>query len=129
MRKEIEFTATVGRDKGRSFHIVEMSAADTEKWALQLIFAMMNAGVEIPDNVSSMGLAGLLRIGIPAIGKIPFGVAEPLLDRLMGCIKCVISPTAMRPLVESDIDEPLTLLQLKKAVFELHADSLKTAAP
>ncbi|MHB8915607.1 MAG: hypothetical protein ACYC4K_07315 [Thiobacillus sp.] len=132
MRKVIEFTATHGRDKGRKFQITEMSAAATEEWAMRLIFAMMNAGVEIPANIASLGLAGLYQLGLNSLGKVPFDSAKPLLDQMMGCVKCMSDPdnsNFIRPLVESDIDEAKTIIQIRKAVFELHTSALKTDAP
>lgn len=124
MRKELTYTITdEGRDKGKVFKLTEMGADPAERWALRLIFAMMNAGIEMPDDIESMGMAGLLVMGLRSLGKIPYPLAEPLLDELMGCVSIIPDPgkpNVVRSLIESDIEEVKTRLMLKKEVFDLH---------
>ena len=48
-RKEASFTAESGRDKGKQFLITEMSASQAENWAIKVILAIGNAGIEIPE--------------------------------------------------------------------------------
>jgi hypothetical protein len=120
MRKTLTYTvADEGRDKSKVFLITEMSAAEAEDWALQAFFAIMNAGIEIPDSIAEMGFAGIAAIGLKALGKVPFYMADPLLKK----------PSVVRALIDSDIEEAATRLKLKKAVFDLHTSFLKLAAP
>ena len=128
MRKNITIEI---EDRGvpKKFLITEMSATDTEDWALELFFAMANAGVEIPDNLAEMGFAGVAQIGLQALGKIPYEKAKPLLKRMMDCVQIMPTPSdprIVRALVESDIDDMTTRLKLRKEVFNLHTDFLQT---
>ncbi|MBO9332877.1 hypothetical protein GHR37_27425 [Achromobacter xylosoxidans] len=127
-------TATVtisaeGRDKGKVFVLTELSAYEAEDWAGRALFALMNAGVEIPDNIAEAGLAGVAAMGLKAIAKLPFDSAKPLLDKMMACIQIQPSPTVTRALIPDDIEEVATLLQLRKQVLGLHMDFSMAAAP
>ena len=127
-------TATVtisaeGRDKGKVFVLTELSAYEAEDWAGRALFALMNAGVEIPDNIAEAGLAGVAAMGLKAIAKLPFDSAKPLLDKMMGCIQIQPSPTVTRALIPDDIEEVATLLTLRKQVLGLHMDFSMAAAP
>lgn len=127
-------TATItiddeGRDKGKSFVITEMSAWAAEDWAAQVIFAAMNAGVQIPDDVAQAGLSGLASIGIEALTKIPYQYAKPLLDVMMTCVQVQPSAGVTRPLIEDDIEEVKTLLRLRKEVVALHIEPFTQDAP
>lgn len=126
MRKTLEYTVTdEGRDQGRVYLLTEMPASQAEKWAARAFLAMARSGVEIPDNVAEYGLAGLAMVGLKALGGVSFELAEPLLDEMMRCVQRIEDPTRRhmtRPLVENDIEEISTRLQLRKAVFGLHVD-------
>ncbi len=127
-------TATVtisaeGRDKGKVFILTELSAYEAEDWAGRALFALMNAGVKIPDNIAEAGLAGVAAMGLKAIAKLPFDSAKPLLDKMMECIQIQPSPAVTRALIPDDIEEVATLLQLRKQVLGLHMDFSMAAAP
>ena len=121
-RKEATFVAESGRDKGKVFHITEMSASQAENWAIRVILAVGNAGIEIPDGLASQGMAGLLAVGYMSLLKIPFESAKPLLDDMMTCVQYVPAQNMKRPLIEDDIEEVSTRLQIRKAVWNLHMD-------
>ena len=121
-RKESTFIAETGRDKGKQFLITEMSASQAESWAFRVILAIGNAGIEIPDNLASQGMAGLMAVGYMNLLKIPFEAAKPLLDEMMGCVQIVPSPNIKRPLIEDDIEEVKTRLSIRKAIWDLHMD-------
>lgn len=121
-RKEATFIAESGRDKGKQFHITEMSASQAENWAIRVILAVGNAGIEIPEGLASQGMAGLLAIGYMSLLKIPFESAKPLLDDMMTCVQICPMQGVKRPLIEDDIEEVTTRLQLRKAVWNLHTD-------
>ncbi len=132
MRKELDFVADFGRDSGKTFRITEMAAAKAEKWCLRAFFVLLNAGVDVPDDLSAQGFAGLVSLGISAFTRVPFEAAEPLWDDLMTCIKFVPTPNQpnlTRPLIDEDIEEVQTLLKLRKAVYDLHTEFLKTGSP
>lgn len=130
MRKSITVTISdEGRDKGKVFVITELSAWAAEDWAAQVLFAAMNAGVEIPDGISQAGLPGLAAIGIQALTKIPYEAAKPLFQTMMSCVQIQPSPSVTRPLIEDDVEEVKTLLQLRKETVKLHLDPFMTGAP
>ncbi|AKL43790.1 TPA: hypothetical protein I8438_002269 [Serratia marcescens] len=130
-RKETFITIdAAGRDQGKVFYIKEMSASQAEWWALRALMAMGRGGVEIPDNLRSMGIAAMAVEGLKAISKIHPDEAKPLLDELMTCVQAVPNPadkTVVRPLIEADIDEVATRLNLSAEVFKLHVDFFATA--
>ena len=121
-RKESSFVADIGRDKGKQFLVTEMSASQAENWAIKAILAVGNAGIEIPDNLASQGMAGLMAVGYMNILKIPFEAAKPLLDEMMSCVQIIPSANVKRPLIEDDIEEVQTRLKLRKAIWDLHMD-------
>ena len=121
-RKETTFIADTGRDLGKQFLITEMSASQAENWAFQVILAVGNAGIEIPEGLASQGMSGLMAIGYMNLLKIPFDAAKPLLDEMMNCVQIIPSANIKRKLVEEDIEEVGTRLQLRKSVWNLHMD-------
>jgi len=114
------------RDKGKTFLLTEMPAAQAEKWAARAFLAMVKSGVEIPDDVADMGMAGLATLGIKALGGISWELAEPLLDEMFECVQIqpdpARNPKFARPLAEDDTEEVMTRFTLRRAVLELHVD-------
>ncbi len=132
MRKTATITIDAeGRDKGKTFFLREMSASQAEKWAARAFLGMAKAGVEIPDDIASTGLAGIATVGFRAIGGMGFELAEPLLDEMFQCVQIIPDPSkpnVIRPLVEDDIEEVATRLKLRKEIFGLHVDFSKAGA-
>ncbi|MGS1109033.1 hypothetical protein ACVCNH_22440 [Achromobacter anxifer] len=118
-----------GRDKGKVFILTELSAYEAEEWAGRALFSLMNAGVEIPDNIAEAGLAGVAAMGMKAIAKLPFESAKPLLDKMMDCVQIQPSPNVTRELMSGDVEEVATLFTLRKKVLGLHLDFFTAAAP
>lgn len=120
-----------GRDKGKTFVLTEMSAADAERWALRAFFALMNTGVEIPADIAESGMAGIASMGLQAIGKLPYEAAESLLADMWDCVQIMPDPAkknVVRDLIEQDIEEVATRLEIRKAVFDLHTGFFTDAA-
>ena len=67
-------------------------------------------------------MSGLMAIGYMNLLKIPFDAAKPLLDEMMTCVQIIPSANIKRKLVEEDIEEVATRLQLRKAIWNLHMD-------
>lgn len=129
-RKQLTVTIGVeGRDKGKVFILTELSAYEAEEWAGRALFSLMNAGVEIPDNIAEAGLAGVAAMGMKAIAKLPFESAKPLLDKMMDCVQIQPSPNVTRELMSGDVEEVATLFTLRKKVLGLHLDFFTAAAP
>jgi hypothetical protein len=110
----------VGRDSERVYRITEMPALKAEKWALRALWGIAGAGVEIPDNISKTPFAKLVEIGLTAIANIPFQQAEPLLDEMLSCISIVMPDGKARARIADDFEEPMTILNLRKEVLDLH---------
>lgn len=117
-----------GRDKGKMFEITEMPARAAERWANRVLFALMNGGVEVPENLQSMGLSALIAVGISALGKIPFEKAEPLFEEMLQCLDYIPDPAKhgikrpYRNFVDSDIEEFTTYYFLRWEIIKLHTD-------
>jgi len=112
-----------GRDKGKKYQIMEMSALKAEKWAARAFLALAHAGVEVPDEVKGAGMAALAVVGLRALGNVSWGEAEPLLDEMMECVQFMPDtkhPGLVRELYNDDIEEVVTLALLRSEVFELH---------
>jgi len=127
MRKTLKVTLT-DRGEEKRFLITEMSATDTEEWAIEMFFTLANAGVDIPDGLTEMGFAGIAQIGLQALGKVPYEKAKPLLARMMECVQFMPNledDRIVRQLIESDIEDVQTRLKLRKEVFSLHTDFLQ----
>ena len=120
---------TQGRDFGKVFVITELSASAAEDWAARALFAALNAGVEIPDNIAGAGLAGVASLGVAALTRLPFDSAKPLLDEMFTCVQIQPSPSVTRGLIEDDIEEVATRLRLRKEVFNLHMSFFTDADP
>ncbi len=120
------------RDQGKAFLLTEMSAAAAERWATRAFFALMNTGVEIPEDIANAGMAGIASLGVQAFGKLPYEAAAPLLEDMWGCVQIIPDPTkpnVVRALIDEDIEEVSTRLQLRKAIFNLHTRFFTDAAP
>lgn len=109
-----------GRDKGKVFVLTELPTYESEEWAGRALFALMGAGVEIPDNIAEAGLAGVAAMGIKALTKLSYDAAKPLLDKMLECIQIQPSPSVTRALIDGDIEEVSTMIKLRKEILNLH---------
>lgn len=117
-----------GRDQGKIFLITEMSATRAEKWAIRALLAMGRNGIQLPAGIEKMGFSALVSFGINLITQLPFDEAEYLLDEMFTCVQIVpdpAKPQIVRGLIDDDIEEISTRIQLRKEVFGLHSDFLK----
>jgi hypothetical protein len=132
-------TATVtitaeGRDHGKTFLLTEKPATEGEEWVAEAFFAMMAAGVDIPEDIVSAGSAGfadrMLTMGFKGLQGIPWRSAQPLYMRLMECVVVLPNPSdpsVVRAIVESDTEEVATRLKLRLEVLKLHGGFTATA--
>ncbi|WP_281083904.1 hypothetical protein [Klebsiella quasivariicola] len=131
MARKIEnITITAeGRDKGKVFVVTEMPASRAEKWAMRALLALGKTGIDLPPGIETMGFAGVVSVGVNLIAKLPFDDANLLMDEMMSCVQIMPDPSRpqiIRALTEDDIEEIGTRITLRKSVFGLHADFLKT---
>jgi hypothetical protein len=121
-----------GRDQGKIFLLTEMSATQAELWAIRVFMSMAKSGVPVPEDFKSLGIAGLARIGLSALSSLSFNDAKPLLDELFTCVNIIpdrANQNFSRDLLETDIEEIATRLQLRLEVLKLHFDFLKAVKP
>jgi hypothetical protein len=135
-RKTKVLTITAdGRDRGKSFLIVEKSAYDAEKWATRAMLALSRAGATVDEDAIASGALGILATGLDSFRALPFHEAEPLLDEMMSCVHFVPDPAKVDPMTnrpvtrplmrpddfnDGDIEEVTTLLQVREEVLSLH---------
>lgn len=121
-----------GRDNGKAFVITEMPARAAHSWATRALFAVMNAGIEIPDDLTTAGMAGIAAVGLAALGRINAAVAELLLNELLSCVAIMPNPgnpAITRALIDDDIEEVATIFRLQKEALMLHVDFFTAASP
>ncbi len=120
-----------GRDTGKVFVLREMPASQAERWALRALSALVASGVDVPDDLMQLGMAGVARIGLQAFGKVDWGRLEPLLVEMFQCVTIQPGhdPSVTRVLVEDDIEDIATRLTLRKELLVLHVDFSTAAEP
>ena len=122
--------ADEGRDLGKLFLITEMPASKAEAWAYRAILAMINGGVDIPDDAQKAGIAGIAQVGLKALLGLRWDILEPLLAEMWECVQIIPDAKNRRPrkLIEEDIEEPLTRSKIRLEVFDLHTGFLQAVA-
>lgn len=121
MRKERDFiVSTVGRDKGKTFLITEMSAVRAAKWADRAMLELARSGVDVPEDMRAMGPGQITTVLLKALGGVRSSEAEALFDEMLGCVKFKDSNGVTRGLIEEDIEEIGTVYLLRDAVLEIH---------
>lgn len=121
MRETKDF-AGVGKDSDKVYRITEMPAYKAEKWALRTLWAIASAGVDLPDDIGHAPLSRLAEIGLKALAKVPFEIAEPLLDELLSCVEIVTNAGTRRLIIADDFLSVKTLLMLRKEVLAMHVN-------
>lgn len=137
--KDAEGNLVEFRDRGKVFHIREMSARATEEWATRCLLAMAHAGMRVPtmeDMKAALAQpsAAMAHRGFEALssGEMTFRDVKPLMDDLLACIRYVPDPDRApdhtMPLIDDHIEETITLVFLRLEVFKLHMGFSKAAA-
>lgn len=125
-RKTINYTVEAeGRDKGKTFVITEMDAAQAEAWAFRALLAIMANNAELPDGLERMGIAAMVEVGIKALSGLKWETAKPLLDEMMECVEFSpdpLKPHVTRKLFDGDIEELMTRVKLRGEIWKLHTD-------
>ena len=84
-----------------------------------------------PEAAAESGFAGIAQMGFSMLANMPPELAFELLDEMMACVQYQPNPAkpeVVRGLIADDIEEVMTRLQLRKAVFDLHVDFSQAAA-
>lgn len=135
MRKRQTITIEAeGRDKGKTFVIIEMPASQAQSWAHRALEAIAQRS-DIPSGVAQAGMLGIFIMGLKPILAAPWPMVEPLLKELFdSCLSIqpnlnddtilrgrgtdIVKPVGK--LLEEDIEEVSTRLFLQDKIFELH---------
>lgn len=121
MRQTREVTIDFGeRDLGKTYVLTEMSASQAETWAWRALSAMARGNAEIPESVLALGWGAVALLGLRSILAADYIEVAPLLDEMMRCIR--FKASAVRDLVETDIEDVATRVYLRDEVFKLHAN-------
>ena len=114
------------RDAGKVYLLTEMPSAQTERWARRAVMALIKSGMEIPDDVAQAGIAGIAQLGLKAFAGIDDDTAESLLKEMFDCVSIIPDPAkpevvrGPQHMVDDDIQEVATRLELRMEVFSLH---------
>lgn len=131
LKTEIVTISDEGRDKGKTFVVREMPAAQTEKWAIRALLALASGGIDLDFDPATAGFAELAAVGVSALPRLKFEELEPLLDQMFSTISIRPDPRhpeVERPVVESDIEEVATRITLRKNWIGMHSGFLKPGA-
>lgn len=105
------------RDHGKSYLITEMPAEQAEWWAFRALQGILGGDSAVNFNAP---LAQLAAQSFKALAGIPWNMAEPLMKEMMTCVRVGLPGNGSRELIDGDIEEISTRLELRRAVFELH---------
>lgn len=133
MRKENTITIESGRDAGKSFHIVEMSASQVEKWAARALLVLMGGNGQMDAAVKGLSktssASALVSVGLGALSNVSWDKVEPLYDELLPQV--AIMPDADKPNakitlrpanVDNHVEDVATLVRLRGEVLKLSLD-------
>jgi hypothetical protein len=120
-----------GRDKGKVFVIKEMPAMAGEKWAMQLMYLIEQAGNTVSQETLTGGMAGLATL-LPEGRKDAMALAvaralgDPSLDSWWDCVRYVHAPNQLAQKIHHgetcQIEEIKTITFLRMEVVKLHTD-------
>lgn len=108
-----------GRDKGKTFVITEMAASKAERWAIRALLVLAKSGVDVGDPRRG-GMAEVAVAGLQSLPHLDIADVDPLMQEMFDCIQIKESETVTRKLVEEDIEEVMTRIQLRVEVFSIH---------
>jgi len=113
------------RDYGKRFLLTEMAAGPAEKWATRAFLGLARSGVVVPQDIVTSGWAGIVEFSINKVAAINFAEAEPLMDEMFACVQFCPDPDRPEfarpgPVMENEIEEVTTRLQLRWEVVHLH---------
>jgi hypothetical protein len=131
-RRTREVTITdEGRDQGKVFFLTEMPAMQADRWSMRALMAIAHTGITIPEEVFSMGMAGIMALGIHSLVRLSASELLPLLDEIHdSCVAHIPDPAkpmvklgkpgGAGPLPDNTIEEVKTYMTLRKELLSLH---------
>lgn len=109
------------RDAGKTFVVREVDAVQAEEWGLRALMALGTSGIVVPEEMLSLGI-----LAIPLVGyQVFMGAKEEAIlplwrEMLPACVSIRHSDTVTEAFARHHVEEVSTLLELRKAVLELH---------
>jgi hypothetical protein len=123
------------RDNGKVFVITELPATEGFWLAVRFMRYAIKA-LGMPEDVATMGMAGIAAIGLRGIlhafADIPEAELKDILREMRTCVQIAPdarNPQVQRPLIDDDTEEWSTLTRLYTAWIELHTGFSLTDAP
>jgi hypothetical protein len=108
------------RDAGKTFVVVEASAAKAEEWGLRAMMALGTSGITVPPEITQLGLIGVALIGYQAfMGSREEAIMPLWREMLPACVFFQAENGVRIPFNDTLIEEVTTLLQLRQMVMEL----------
>lgn len=131
--KTIEWSPASGEDAGKRFVITRMPAFAADKWARHTVKALIKSGAKIPDTAIDAGILGLSGVAMQMFGFMDDEDCDKAFQAMLDCVKiqraapngAALPPS---PLLEIDIADPQTLVDLRSEAFKLHVGFFKAAA-
>lgn len=119
-----------GRDRGKVFHLTEMSAAQAFKWGWSAARLLIQSGFIMSDEIAAQGIAAMWLAGFMSMLRVDHEEAQPLLAELMSCVQLQPDPmnTFLRPPTSDDIEEVLTIYRLHEQALTLSINFSEIAA-
>lgn len=109
------------RDAGKTFVVTEVDAVQAEEWGVRALMALGTSGIQIPQEMLALGV-----LAIPLVGyQVFMGAKEEAVlplwrEMLPACVQIQHSETNFEPFNRTHVEEVSTLLELRKAILELH---------
>lgn len=115
------------RDAGKTFLVTEVDAVEAEEWGLRAMMALGTGGIQVPPELVSAGLLGIVLVGYQAFMGAREDAVIPLWrEMLPKCVQLKHSDggasgqQVVQPWHSSLVEEVSTLLLLRQTVMELH---------
>lgn len=113
--------AKENRDAGKVFVVTEVDAIQAEEWGLRAMMALGTGGIQVPPELVSAGLLGIVLVGYQAFMGAREDAVLPLWrEMLPACVSLQHSAEVREPFGRHQVEEVSTLLLLRKTVLELH---------
>ena len=125
-----------GRDKGKILIITEMSAWNSNRWMIGFVKQLAKSGVELPSEISDLGIAGLLGViqeegdtlNSPTFFKALLSLASNvnenelflLLDGLLACVEFRTEGGHEIEFNPDQIEESASFNVIYSEVFQVH---------
>lgn len=109
------------RDAGKVFVVKEVDAVQAEEWGLRALMAIGTSGIQIPQELLSLGILAIPLIGYQVfMGSKEEAVIPLWREMLPACVSIRHSDAVVQPFDRSQVEEVSTLLELRKTILELH---------